>query len=62
MRGYRYWRVQRALSKASTSAGHSSGTRTGRQLPRSDRSLVISSHSTTPKLNESTCSTIQSIH
>ena len=33
---------------ASTSAGHSSGTRTGRQLPRCERSFVTISHRTTP--------------
>ena len=36
------------LSNTSTPAGHSSGTITGRQLPRSVCSFVISSHRTTP--------------
>ena len=35
--------------RTATSSGHSSGTRSGRQLPRSVSSLfVMSSHSATP--------------
>ena len=40
--------VKQSAISASTAAGHSSGTRTGRQLPRLLCSFVISSHRTTP--------------